>query len=281
MSTEKLKKLEECLQIFFDKEVFENLKPQLEKFKEDSWLIEHLYSKIGEKEMRNLGIDDFKDVVLIIDKVIMPDYPVNNVLNYYRLYARAIEENYIGRFSNILAHLNRVGEIEKNVPSMGIIENKDYGKRDRNNNIDSRPYLFEDTSYIEFIREVLTEDSITRQNRISLDRRLEYFESHLQNLKDEQIKVGELFSYGYSKVIKTLDSAQNNVGVDKFQETSQKVKELIKRLDSLGLDMYTKSSVDKIDEWLSRNKFGEISLESQYLSKEALMYITGLHLKKD
>lgn len=275
--------LRECLELFLDKKVYENLKNKLTKFEEDSWLIEYINSKIGRKDMRNLGVDDFVSPLSVLDNVVTADYPIENPVLYSPLYRIAIENNELPRFKKILAHLNKIGQIEKSLVSLGIQKNSNFGKRLSGSTTATEPRIciFEEASYLGFMESLLSEDQNIRRNMVGLDKRLTGFESYLQDIKNGGIDLNKLFLQGYTKIIKTLDSSQNKGEVDKFQEASQKVIGLIKRLDSLGLDIYLASSINSINKWLTENKLNQVNLLADYLSKEAIMYVSSLHLKKD
>lgn len=278
-----IEELRECLELFLDKKVYENLKDKLTKFEEDSWLIEHIISKIGRKDMRNLGVDDFVSPLSVLDNVVTADYPIENPVLYSPFYRIAIENNELPRFKKILAHLNKMGQIEKSLVSLGIQKNSNFGKKLSSSTTatDSRSYIFEEASYPGFMESLLSEDQNIRRNMVGLDKRLTGFESCLQDIKNGGIDLNKLFSQGYTKIIKTLDSSQNKGEVDKFQEASQKVIGLIKRLDLLGFDIYLASSINSINKWLTENKLNQVNLLADYLSKEAMMYVSSLHLKKD
>lgn len=272
--------VQQNLELFLDRKRAEEVKGKLERFKEDTWLTETIVSRFIGKEMRNLSADDFVQACQILENVVLIDYPVDNVVQYQPLYSVAINNNYLTRgYKPIISHLNNVSKIEKFAVSLGINKNPNFDQRTRDAN-DRRIHLFENSSYLGFMHSLLSEDPHTRDSMIGLEERLKNFETHLQDLKEQEINLAMLLSFGYSDIIKNLDLTQNRKEVNKFPEAAKKITEILKQLDSLGFDLYQKLTVSKLGEWVSGNKLDVITLLTNNLSREAFMYVSGLHLKK-
>lgn len=275
----KIQELEEWLEILLDKGKSEKVKVKLDGFKEDTWLIENLSSTLEKKELRDLKLEDILPVTSKLDSVVLAEYPIENPTQYSPLYMSAIKSDRLQRFGKILSHLNRISQIEKSIVSSGIQKNPNFSGQEYGN-ADRRLYVFDDSSYLSFMSSILNESQDTMGGMLDIDERLGNFEAHIKSLKEQGINLETLFSLGYANNMKILDY-QNRKDRNKFPETAEKVTGLLKKLDSLGFDIYHKSSIAKIFAWLNENKLDQIFTLSDYLSKEALMYISALHLKKE
>jgi len=95
------------------------------------------------------------------------------------------------------------------------------------------------------------------------------------------VDLGKLFEAGYGTVMETLDARYNHLEVNDFEENANQMLGLLKKLDERGFDIYHESSMKMIASWLQNKKLQSMVHMADYLSKEAFMYVTGMHLKKE
>jgi len=270
--------LNEWVGILLDKTKREEVKTKLLKFKEDEWLIKQLGSKFEGKDLKNMGVEDFVPFIDTLEKVVLQDYPIEDVVQYSALYSLAVNNIPAGnRFPRVLTHLNEVKNIEKSLVSSGINKNPNFKIGSNSYDSDVRLYIFEELSYLQKIRAILENSS---DSFVELPERLTNFRTHLQDLKDKGIDLTRLFGCGYARVFDKIDE-YNRKDKLKFPEVSTQVIELLKKLDTEGFDIYHKSSISGIVERLGdSSQIKGLSMISGYMSREAIMYMSGFHLKE-
>ena len=277
-----IEQVKELLDPFLNKKVNKEVAKGLGRFKEDEWLISDLEKRLGQKDFRQYSVDDFLPVIDILEGVVLADYPVENPVMFSRLYQPAISNGRVGDYGIMLNHLNHVAGIEKELVSLGVSKNENYGgKLEDTGRTDNRLYIYDPPCYMNVMMSIFREDSNVRQAKEDLLVRLVNFKLHIEELKQEKLDLVKLFSAGYANVIRELDAIYHNKDDDKFGEKSVKVVELLKGLDSKGFDVYNSSNFETISGWVKEGKIEQINRSAGYLSKEAFIYITNLRLKKD
>jgi len=278
-----LQEVKESLDLFLNAEKSEQVLSKLDAFEEDKELIENIENQFCKKDLQNYNAGDVVKLIDIVSCIILPEYPVENPVYYSSLYDAALKENHLDRFASVLKHLNEVSKIDRGFPQIGFIKNSNYGKPEdqyrNSDNKDWRPYATESGTYLYFLRNLIIKDNKANE-KIDIDARLLNFETHFRHLKDKGIDIVKLFYNGYAKVIETLDERCNAKGQDDFMRYATKISTLLENLDKSGMDIYKgNGTADLILKNL--NDLDLLVSYTEYMSKEALMYVTGIHLKKE
>ncbi|MDD4308583.1 MAG: hypothetical protein PHU53_07235 [Thermoplasmata archaeon] len=270
--------LNEWIGILFEKRKKEEIRAKLPRFKQDEWLIKQLGSQFEGKELKNVTLEDFIPLVNMLEKVVLPEYPLEDAVKYAPLYFSAVSNETVRkRYPKVLTHLNEIKTVEPSLVSEGIIKNPDFKYYPSSSGTDPRPYVFNELSYLERVRKILEDYS---NEVIEFPERLANFGAHLRDLKEKGIDLIKLFGCGYARVLEKLDG-YNRSDQKRFPDVSTGVTELLKKLDTEGFNIYHESNISKIAERLRYDKgVKELSILSTYLSKEAIMYISGFHLKE-
>ena len=266
--------LNEWFGILFEKGKKEEIRAKLAKFKEDEWLLQKLGARFDGKDLKNMSIDDFVPTVAILETVILPEYPIEDVVKYSPLYVPTIgHENTYQAYKHVLAHLNQIKNIEPSLVSNGIIKNPDFRISSSSSMNNPKLYIFEESSYLSIIERLLD----NHPNAFPPER-LAKFNTHFQDLKTKGIDLTKLFDCGYAEILRRLNDG--DLRREKFPTTSLQVAGLLKKLNTDGFDIYHKSSMSKLAGRINDDGIRELSIVSEYLSKEAMMYLGEFHLKE-
>ena len=266
---------------FLSSEKETQVKEKIARFSEDEWLMSSIAGKLKDKEPRTVSLDDLVPAMNILKSIVFPNYPVENPVEYSDLYASAINSGSYERYVQILEHLNKISGVEKAIAQLGIQKNQNFGRQRNNMGIDVRLNTFEDSSYLALMSQMMSENDDTRNKMKPLGERLTDFEDHISKLKSSGINLGMIFSVGYAQVIKNLDSRHHEKDSTLYAETSEKIIKVFSRLNELGFEVYNAQNIKKIATWVGEKKLNHNRELVDFLSKEALMYVTGLHLKKE
>jgi hypothetical protein len=102
----------------------------------------------------------------------------------------------------------------------------------------------------------------------------------LKELKEKGISIPNLFESGYVNVMKNLDSKYQK-DTNKFSESAKNLTNILTNLDSNGFLIYHNSAIRRLNDWVNENNLVMINDLLGYLSKEAFMYVSRLHLKQE
>jgi hypothetical protein len=265
----------DTLDIFLNKETMEKTRERLAKFQEDSWLIAKIGERIIGKELRSLDAGSFDTAISLISNIVLADYPIDNPVFYQAFYKCAFDSSRIERCSQILGHLNSVALINADIPALGILKN------DPQTN-SGNPYIygFFEGSYINFMWNVLAENSNVSSNMLGLEQRLSGFSSHINDLKNTGFNLGMLFDKRYAQVMQRMDANWNRRDNSGFEDISRKVSLLLTTFDQMGFNIYDSACVSKLGQFVEQKSVTSTTNFLKYASKEAAIYYLGLHLKE-
>lgn len=267
------------LELFLSKDKHEKLREKIKRFEEDEFFLNYLGGDLIKKNIRDVKVEDLIPVSYILDSVVFLDYPVENPVHYSSLYKLAIFSNKLDLFKGVLEHLNKISGIEKTLVSFGIEKNSNLGARNNQNNTDTRQYVFSDASYLGFMHNLLESGNNSRDGISLLATKLGKLERHVSFLKTGEIDLKKLFENNYSVLLRSV--CKKNENNDNLTEDLERVAGLFKKLDSKGFDMYNRSNILVINSWIETGKLNRIEILANYISKEALIYVSGLHLKSE
>lgn len=279
------KEVRESLELFLNEEKSEEVLGRLEKFEEDKELLERLEQHIGKKELNQYSAAEFSKIIDILENVIMPDYPVENPAYYSSLYINAINNDRLKTYAKVLRHLGKVSETAKEIVSTGFCKNKTQGEKSYSNEagrdqVDNRPYITEKGSYLYFMKWIIIEDRNSRDQKIDVDMRLDEFRQHFESLKEKGIDIGKLVEAGYCPVVQHMDEMYHKKGGNLTTEWDG-LADMVQKLDENGFDIYHSSTLSTILTYMNAGEWEKLAHLSGYLGKEAFMYLTGIHLKKE
>ncbi|VVB78982.1 Uncharacterised protein [uncultured archaeon] len=268
------------LELFLSKDKNEKLRERLGRFEEDAGFLEYLEG-LSKKDMHAVKIEDLLPIANVLDAVVFPNYPVDSPVYYSVFYKNAISNNKLKLFSNLLGHLTNVGNLEKGLVRDSLTLNSNFGKplNQYHNTPDNRVYVFSNDSYLNFAANIYDnnkDDSISSAQRL-----FQHSENNLNSLKSLGFDLNRLNIGGYSSLFMKLYENERKENANNFHENTEKLSKLFKRFDELGFDMYNKQNISKASEWLNTEKLIQMRLLTDYMSKEALIYVSGLHIKNE
>jgi hypothetical protein len=224
------------LGLFLSKEKFETLREKIDRFSDDNYFIEYL-GGLAKKDIHSVKIEDLLPIAGVLENIVFPNYPIDNPVKYSPLYKQGIKIDRINIFSKILEHLNIVSGIEKSIVERGISVNPHVGASIVGG-LDTRLYIFSDTSYLSFMEVILNEHD--KNSFEALHKKLSNFEVHINRLKQYGFNLEKMFSNDYAVLIRNIN--KNN---PEFNSIAEGLAGLFKRFDELGFDMYHKQNLAK------------------------------------
>ena len=268
------------LPIYFSLELAKKVEEKIDSFKGDRYVLGILEAFVS-KDLRALTFQDTYKPYSVIESIVVQNFPVDDPLKYAVFYTAGAENNRLERFEWILHHTNLIKKIDSSLPSLGLVKNNSFNVTNQDIKIDFRPYLLEPKSYLNFLYDIMMEDANKANSLIDIGTRFNGFEKHINDLKESGLDVKRIMSLNYSNLIKTLDETENKKDTKKFEEQATRAVQILKALDQRDLIIYDTKMVNLMLEWWKNRSFTEELNLIKGLSKETLMYCTGLHAKPE
>jgi len=270
--------LKQQIELFFNQKASAEAVKGLERFKSDGNLLNILGANLQGKDMRQVQIEHFSTLVDAIEGVVNATYPVENPVQYSPLYISALKNNRVPRFKNILKHLNIVTEIDAKVTQIGISINPDRGQRQNYPENAEYSFLFDSTSYLALMKKIQDDRDA---DKAPLEKRLHDFELHLKELAESGFKPSDLLANNYGLILDYFEVNAHGPEPNIFEERAKTIHDIIKSMDAAGFKVEDKTVITQIYNWATArgDMLGRFQKLSQYLSQEALMYMSGFHLK--
>jgi|SRR3989344_7249900 len=276
-----LQEVEELLDKFLNANKNQEVYSKLKRFEKDDFLLNFLKSKLANKDLRQYKPDEFLPVIQVLDSIVCADIPSEVVTNFQPLYRDAIRTGSFKVYQTLLGHLNSIKDIHESLLEIGVKPNPNYGNRDQRNLVDDRFCLYDQNSYLTFIQSLLNESKEVKDiNMCPLDDRLTSVENHLREIS-KHFDVAQLFKAGYVSILINSDKIHNQKSENNINVTFGILIGLLKKLDSRGFDIYNDKNMGILADYTSKCKLSETCTLADYLTKEAFMYATNMHLKRD
>ncbi|MCB9359640.1 hypothetical protein H6503_06945 [Candidatus Woesearchaeota archaeon] len=270
-----LDEIDKALAVYLDDSKQKEMVRRLKKFEDDISLMNVVKGKIPTKSLREMQINDLFPVLDLIENYVMIDYPVNNPLILSPIYHLAISSNKQQRFSIVIDHLQQMKSIDDAFLTHGVVENKELDPSSQSWQ-KRNPFNFSKESYLNHILSYIATDMT---EDLAADR-LVRLKGHAEALKAKEFDIARLISMGYSNVMMKLDIEYKDSSVDKFTDASSLVVSILETMEKRGFEVYNAENFTKIAEYIDNKRLSTTMKAMEYCHTEAVMYLTGLHIKR-